>query len=176
VASRVPKLQLASWRALLAAHAAVVSRAEQALAAAGLPPLSWYDVLWAVRESPQRRVRLGQLAANLTISRGGMTKLLDRLEEAGLLRREPAPDDRRGTYAVLTAAGEAMLRRMWPAYAGVLAETVGPLNQTEAATVERVLRAVEARATRPRASTSLPRTSGRRRSQRSRSPRTRTQS
>src|SRR5438067_7107497 len=111
---RVPEPQLAAWRALLGAHAAVVTRVEQALADAGLPPLAWYDVLWAVRESPQRRGRLGELAAKLTISRGGMTKLADRLEEAGLLKREPAPDDRRGSYAVLTAAGETMLKRMWP--------------------------------------------------------------
>ena len=146
MAARVPEPQLGAWRALLGAHAAVVSRAEHALSAAGLPPLTWYDVLWAVHESPQRRARLGELAARLTISRGGMTKLVDRLEETGLLTRERSADDRRGAYAVLTAAGEAMLRRMWPTYSAVLAETIGPLSKTEAATVHRVLRAVAARA------------------------------
>jgi DNA-binding MarR family transcriptional regulator len=146
VATRVPEPQLAAWRALLGAHAAVVGRAEQALAAAGLPPLSWYDVLWAVRESPRRRARLGELAAKLTISRGGMTKLVDRLEQSGLLRREPSPDDRRGANAVLTRAGEAMLKRMWPTYSAVLAETIGPLSPNQAAAVHRALRAVEARA------------------------------
>src|SRR6059036_1148120 len=98
--TRLPEPQLSAWRALLGAHAAVVTRVEQALAAAGLPPLAWYDVLWAVRESPQRRARLGELAAKLTISRGGMTKLVDRLEQAGHLKRKPAPNDRRGAYAV----------------------------------------------------------------------------
>src|SRR5437899_8133130 len=110
----VPEPQLAAWRALLAAHAAVVTRVEQALTAAGLPPLAWYDVLWAVRESPRRRARLGELAAKLTISRGGMTKLVDRLEQAGLVRREPTPNDRRGAYAVLTAAGEPSPKRTAP--------------------------------------------------------------
>jgi DNA-binding MarR family transcriptional regulator len=146
VADRIPEPQLAAWRALLGAHAAVVTLAEQALSEAGLPPLSWYDVLWAVRESPQRRARLGELAARLTISRGGMTKLVDRLEDAGLLRREPAPDDRRGSYAVLTAAGERMLRRMWPTYAAVLAETISPLRASEAKTIRRLLREIERRA------------------------------
>src|SRR2546428_7912258 len=98
MAARVPEPQLSAWRALLAAHTAVVTRVEQALTAAGLPPLAWYDVLWAVRESPQRRARLGALAANLTISRGGMTKLGDRLQQAGPLRPETTPADRRGAY------------------------------------------------------------------------------
>jgi DNA-binding MarR family transcriptional regulator len=145
--TRVPEPQLAAWRALLRAHAAVVTRVEEALAAADLPPLGWYDVLWAVRESPQRRARLGELAAKLTISRGGMTKLVDRLEQAGLLRREPAPDDRRGSYAVLTAAGETMLERMWPAYSAVLAEALGPMRTSEAHDVRRLLREIERRAT-----------------------------
>jgi DNA-binding MarR family transcriptional regulator len=144
--TRVSEPQLGAWRALLSAHAAVVTRAEQALADAGLPPLSWYDVLWAVRESPQRRARLGELAARLTISRGGMTKLVDRLEEAGLLRREPSPEDRRGSYAVLTPSGERMLRRIWPTYAAVLADTIGPLEASEAEALRGLLRQIEARA------------------------------
>jgi DNA-binding MarR family transcriptional regulator len=146
MARRVAEPQLAAWRALVAAHAAVVGRVEQALADAGLPPLSWYDVLWNVRESPQRRVRLGELAARVTISRGGTTKLVDRLEEAGLLRRERAPDDRRGSYAVLTRAGEGMLRRMWLTYSAVLADAVGPLREADARTLGGLLREIERRA------------------------------
>src|SRR5437868_167494 len=143
MAARVPEPQLAAWRALLGAHAAVVARAEHALATAGLPPLAWYDVLWAVRESPHRRARLGELAATLTISRGGMTKFVDRLERAGLLKREPAPDDRRGYYAVLTTTGETMLKRMWPTYSAVLAESLGPLRASEANTLRGLLREIE---------------------------------
>jgi DNA-binding MarR family transcriptional regulator len=75
-----------------------------------------------------------------------MTKLVDRLEEAGLLRREPSPEDRRGSYAVLTAAGEAMLKRMWPAYAAVLADTIGPFEASEAEALRRLLQKIEARA------------------------------
>jgi len=143
MAKRVAEPQLGAWRALLAAHATVVARTERALAAAGLPPLAWYDVLWAVRESPRRRARLGELADLLTISRGGATKLVDRLEEAGLLRREPAPGDRRGSYAVLTRAGEGMLRRMWPTYAAVLADAVGHLRATDATRLADLLRTIE---------------------------------
>jgi DNA-binding MarR family transcriptional regulator len=101
----------------------VVGHVETALAAAGLPPLAWYDVLWALRRAPRRRLRLSELAEAVTLSRGGLTKLVDRLEEDGLLRREPAPEDGRGLYAVLTPAGVRTLRAMWPVYASALRES-----------------------------------------------------
>jgi DNA-binding MarR family transcriptional regulator len=133
---RVPEPYLSAWQAVLTAHASVVARVEEALEVADLPPLSWYDVLWAVRGAPGRRVRMAELAGRLTLSRGGLTKLADRLAVAGLLRRQPAEDDGRGLYAVLTDAGEDMLRRMWPVYARVLRETfVETISADEAAAI-----------------------------------------
>jgi DNA-binding MarR family transcriptional regulator len=133
---RVPEPHLSAWQAVLTAHASVVARVEEALEEADLPPLSWYDVLWAVRGAPGRRVRMAELAGRLTLSRGGLTKLADRLAVAGLLRRQPAEDDGRGLYAVLTDAGEDMLRRMWPVYARVLRETfVETISADEAAAI-----------------------------------------
>ena len=138
--SAVPETHLAAWRAVLNAHASVVARAEAALAAAELPPLAWYDVLWAIRRAPVRRIRMAELAASLTISRGGLTKLADRLESAGLIRREPADNDGRGLYAVLTADGNTLLRRMWPVYSRVLRETfVSAINAEEAAVIAAAL-------------------------------------
>lgn len=119
----VPEPQLSAWRAMLNAHTALVERIDAELAAANLPPLSWYDVLWAVRRAPGRRIRMAQLADSLTLSRGGLTKLADRLESEGLLRREPADDDGRGFYAAITDEGIAILRRMWSVYSRVLRET-----------------------------------------------------
>ena len=136
MAPRVPEPHLSAWRGILNTHAAVVSAVEQALAEAGLPPLAWYDVLWAIRRAPGRRVRMAQLASSLTVSRGGLTKLADRLEEAGLIRREAAEDDRRGLYAVVTPAGQQMLKRMWPVYARALQDTfVAPIREDEAAVI-----------------------------------------
>lgn len=133
---RVPEPYLSAWRAVLNAHATVVARVEDALAEADLPPLSWYDVLWALRRASGRRVRMAELADSLTISRGGLTKLADRLEVAGMLRREPAEDDGRGLYAALTESGEEMLRRMWPFYSRVLRETfVEAISEEEAAVI-----------------------------------------
>jgi DNA-binding MarR family transcriptional regulator len=145
VAARIPQAHLDAWRGVLNAHAAVVERVERALAEAGLPPLPWYDVLWAVRRAPRRRARMAELAEGLTVSRGGLTKLADRLEGEGLLRREAADDDGRGVYAVITEAGEQRLRRMWDVYSRVLRETlVDAVDAGEANTIadglERTLR------------------------------------
>src|SRR4029453_12976669 len=133
---RVPEPHLSAWRALLNAPSAVIARVGEALASAELPPLAWYDVLWAVRRAPGRQVRMAELAEGLTLSRGGVTKVVGRLESAGLLRRQRAEDDGRGYYAVLTDEGEQMLRRMWPVYARVLRETfVDPLSEAEAGAI-----------------------------------------
>ena len=133
--SAIPDEHLEAWRAVLSAHAVVVAHSEAALAARGLPPLAWYDVLWALRRAPGRRLRMAELAERLTISRGGLTKLADRLEGAGLIRREAAGDDGRGLYAVITPAGNALLRRMWPAYARALRETFASAISAEEADV-----------------------------------------
>ena len=112
---------LAAWRALLNAHGRVTGEVEAALSKAGLPPLTWYDALWPLRRAPRRRLRMGALAEQVTLSRTGLSRLVDRLEVAGLLKREPAAEDRRGSYVVLTDAGADLLRRMWPVYERVVA-------------------------------------------------------
>jgi DNA-binding MarR family transcriptional regulator len=117
---------LGAWRALLEVHRRVVEEVEVALAAADLPPLSWYDVLWPLHSAKGRRLRIGALADQVMLSRTGLSRLVDRLEAAGLLRREPAAEDRRGSYVVLTADGAALLRRMWPVYERVLDRTFAP--------------------------------------------------
>lgn len=143
--TRVPEPHLEAWRGVLAAHASVVQRAERELREAGLPPLAWYDVLWTLRRAPERRLRMGELADAVTLSRGGLTKLVDRLEMAGLLHREACATDRRGYEAALTEEGERMLRRMWPVYARVLEEMiVSRLDADDAALVASALSRVVA--------------------------------
>ena len=146
-----PRLQieqpyLDAWRALLSAHAALMRRIEDALDAAGLPPLSWYDVLWPLYRADGRTLRMGELAASVvTISRSGLTRLVDRIEAAGLLRRQASAIDRRGTEVVLTKEGAAMLRRMWPVYAAEIQRSfVDVLGEDEAATVRDALSRVQA--------------------------------
>jgi len=103
-----------AWGALARTHAAVTGRLQESLAAADFPPLPWYEVLAAVAEAPEQRMKMGDLAEALVITRGGLTKLVDRLVKAGLLERTFCETDRRVSYATLCAAGSELLEEMRP--------------------------------------------------------------
>jgi len=109
--------ELATWRAFLNAHAHLTRRLSRDLAAAGLPDLGWYDLLWALRRQPGRRLRVNELAREVVLSPTAMSRFVDRVAAAGYVRREPDPADRRALLVVLTDDGEDLLRRMWPVYA-----------------------------------------------------------
>ena len=122
---RMPELDdetLATWRAFLNAHARVTRRISAELAAAGLPDLSWYDLLWALYRQPERSLRVNELAREIVLSPPAMSRFVDRLAAAGCVRREPDPDDRRALRIVLTGDGVDLLRRMWPVYAAGIEE------------------------------------------------------
>ncbi len=137
--------RLTAWRAFLIAHASTVSAIERDLAAEGLVPLTWYDVLVALWEAPDHRLRLHELAREIVLSRSGLTRLVDRLEAAGLLRREAATDDRRGAYAVLTDEGRAAQLRAWPIYArGIATYFADHLSEEEAMILANALQRISA--------------------------------
>jgi DNA-binding MarR family transcriptional regulator len=122
---------LEAWRAVVTSHASVTDRVQKALAAADLPPLSWFELLQAVQTSPTGRPRMSELASWLTLSRGGITKLVDRLEAAGYLERVSCAEDRRALQAELTPAGEAMLEEMRVVYETELEQHLRMLSPEE---------------------------------------------
>jgi DNA-binding MarR family transcriptional regulator len=103
-----------AWGALTRTHAAIVGRLQEALAASDFPPLPWYEVLATVSEAPEQRMKMGELAEALVITRGGLTKLVDRLIKAGLMERTFCETDRRVSYATLLPAGRHLLDEMRP--------------------------------------------------------------
>jgi len=109
-----------AWGALARTHAAVTQRLGEALAQGDYPPLPWYEVLATVAEAPEQRMRMGDLAEILVITRGGLTKLVDRLVKAGLLERTFCETDRRVSYATLLPAGSELLAEMRPVIVGEL--------------------------------------------------------
>jgi DNA-binding MarR family transcriptional regulator len=135
---------LDTWRAVVTSHAAVTERVQRALAAADLPPLSWFEVLWAVKRSPTGRPRMSELAEWLTLSRGGITKLVDRLEDAGYLKRVACTDDRRSLQAELTAAGQRMLEEMRATYSAEVGRHLDALTAEEAQLLAAALEKVTA--------------------------------
>ena len=113
----LPDAEVATWRTFLTAHARAVALIESDLEAHDLIRLEWYDLLFAIQEAPDHRLRMMDLADRLLLTRSNATRLVDRLEGAGLIKREQLDMDRRGTAAVLTASGREALRRAWPVYA-----------------------------------------------------------
>jgi DNA-binding MarR family transcriptional regulator len=128
------------WRLFLTTHALLVERVEQDLANAELPPLAWYDVLWALEEAPNHRLRLHELADAIVLRRSNLTRLVDRLEAAGLVCRKSCPSDRRGAFAEITEAGLAMRKQMWSVYAPSIAQYFAiHLSDTEVDVLTQVL-------------------------------------
>ncbi len=103
-----------AWRSLARTHAAVSGRLQDALAGAGLPPLAWFEMLAALATADEQRMKMGELAEALVITRGGLTKLVDRLVKAGLIERTFCDTDRRVSYATLLPAGAELLEEMVP--------------------------------------------------------------
>src|SRR4051795_5403323 len=110
-----------AWIAIAQTHAAVTGRLQEALTAAELPPLPWFEVLATLDRAPEQRLKMGDLAEALVITRGGLTKLVDRLIKAGLLERTFCETDRRVSYATLLPAGTELLDEMRPVVSGELA-------------------------------------------------------
>lgn len=68
-----------------------------------------FEVLLRLSWAPNRRMRISDLAKASLLTSSGMSRLVDRLERAGLVARESAPEDARGANATLTPAGQEVL-------------------------------------------------------------------
>jgi DNA-binding MarR family transcriptional regulator len=114
--SATSKQELATWRAFLRTHALLMRRLETDLHSCHELPLPWYDVLVQLAEAPERRLRMTELANRVLLSRSGLTRLVDRLEQEGLVARAACPGDARAIHAVLTEAGLDRLRQASPTH------------------------------------------------------------
>ena len=134
-----PPDRVLPWALLLRVHAAVLPRLERALAAHHLP-LAWYDVLLELNAAPDRRLRMSELGSRVVLSRERVCRVVDELVRAGLVRREPNPDDRRSLFAVLTDEGRERLRTAAPTYlAGIEEHYTRHLDDDEIAVLSRAL-------------------------------------
>ncbi len=110
------------------------------LAPQGLRP-GWFDLLAALRRSgPPYELNPTTLMAATLLSSGGMTKRLDRLDEAGLVRRCPDPADRRGTLVRLTRRGKATIDRALDTHVANEERLLGSLTRAERRSLDEVLR------------------------------------
>jgi DNA-binding MarR family transcriptional regulator len=119
---------------------ALEARLEPVYKAHGLEP-GWHDILATLRRSgPEHRLRPTDLTHATMLTSSGTTKRLDKLEEAGLIRREPDPNDRRGTLIALTAEGRALIDTVTPAHLANEAQLISALDPAEQEQLAALLR------------------------------------
>ncbi len=139
--------RLGAWRSFLEAHARLARRLDDELRAGHGISLAEYDALLQLARAPGRRLRMNQLADRVILSRSGITRLVDRLEAAGLVERTSCPTDARGAEAVLTEAGLERLRQAARTHlAGIERYFVSAVAPDDLPTIERALGAVARRA------------------------------
>ena len=114
----------AVWVALMRIGPLVLDKVAAAAKQAGYPSLEAYDVLWGIERAKDGAVRPKELAAQLLFPRYGLSRLLDRLEADGLIKRQDCPEDARGQLILLTEAGKKLRAKMWPVYGAAMIEAV----------------------------------------------------
>jgi DNA-binding MarR family transcriptional regulator len=102
--------ELAAWRGLLRVHASMTKALDAELLREHGLPLSSYEVLLFLADSPEGRLRMSELAEGVLLSRSGLTRLVDRMEAEGLLKRERCEDDARGYHALITDKGRELFQ------------------------------------------------------------------
>ena len=125
--------RLEAWRKYYTSFWRIFAAIESDLESAGLPSLSWYDALYELYLAPDRHLRMSELARSALLSRSGLTRLVDKLEKEGLIRRKACPSDGRVQHAELTDKGIEVLRKIWPVYrAGIARYFAAQISDAEA--------------------------------------------
>jgi len=111
-----------AWIGLVKAQQVLIDKVEVELKKKGLPSLSWYDVLWELDRTEGGILRLNDLGKRVLLDKYNVTRLAQRLEEAGLVVRGQCPNDGRGITAEITKEGKKLRKKMWPVYEKVVRE------------------------------------------------------
>ena len=113
-----------AWARLTKAQRQALVSIEQALGAARLPSLAWYDVLLEL-ERAGGSLRPTELEREMLLAQYNLSRLIDRMEKAGYVERRALREDRRGQTIVITSAGKALRRRMWSVYGPAIQAAIG---------------------------------------------------
>lgn len=132
--------QMRAWRAFLGASTLVSARLNHELDEAAAISMYEYEILVRLFESEAGRVRMSQLADQVSYSRSRLTHTVGRLERAGYVLRSSCPNDRRGVYAHLTQAGYEFLAQTAPIHLdGVRRHLINRFTPSELATLTELL-------------------------------------
>ncbi len=128
---------------LIEAHAAVITAIGDDLAESSDMPVAFLGVLIRLGRSPDEQLRMSQLAHEMSITTSGLTRLIDRMEQADLVERRPCPGDGRGLLAALTPAGRRRLEAVLPTHlAQIEARFTRHLSTAEQESLTSLLRSV----------------------------------
>jgi DNA-binding MarR family transcriptional regulator len=108
-ADRLGPDELRAWRGLLRVHAALTTALDTDLRREHGISVPAYEVLMFVGDADGGKLRMADVADRVLLSRSGLTRLVDRLVQDGLVERRACDDDGRGSFALLTPAGRAKL-------------------------------------------------------------------
>ncbi|MGE0753506.1 MAG: MarR family winged helix-turn-helix transcriptional regulator [Variibacter sp.] len=134
---------VAAWARLMRVQQVLLANVEAELKTAGFPPLAWYDALLELSRLADGKMRPLDLEKSMLFPQYGMSRLIDRMERAGLVAREACPGDGRGQMVAITAAGRALQKKMWPAYAASIERHIGAkISSDEARRLEGLLRKI----------------------------------
>jgi DNA-binding MarR family transcriptional regulator len=137
---------LEPWRAFLRAHALVARRLDEDLRTRHGLSLQEYETLLHLAEAPDRHLRMGRLADSLLLSKSGVTRLVDRLVDDGLVERTSCPSDARGAEASLTELGLGRLRAAAPTHLrGIRDYFFAAIQSADLPVIERAMDAVSER-------------------------------
>lgn len=130
--------RMAVWRAFLEAHAVITDTLTEELRGEQDLPLNWYDVLSQLADHGGR-LRMQELAHACLVNKSSLTRLVDRMTEAGLVSREQSAEDKRGYYAVITSKGREVLKKASPVHLrGVQKHFAQYLTDTDVAALGRI--------------------------------------
>ena len=120
ISDEAVEVRAQGWRRLAALHQLIESRLEKALQAEHGLSVVEFTVMDALTRQDGWHMRMAQLGRAAGLSPSASTRLVNRLEERGLLTRILCADDRRGIYTELTSAGRTALKRARPAHDAAL--------------------------------------------------------
>ena len=126
------------WRAFLETHSTVTKYLVWRMSEQHSLYLPWQDVLRQLSDGEDGRLRMGELAESVLLTRSGVTQLLDRMITAGLVVREACRGDRIGYCAVVTQLGLETIEKVGPDHSKDVWEFFWHVTQEEAAVMEKV--------------------------------------
>jgi len=129
-----------AWVLLIRVQQVLLGKVETALKEGGLPPLSWYDVLLELSRDPDSGLRQYEIGERVLLNKHNLSRLIDRLESDGLVKRQACDVDGRGNIVKITGKGAQLKQEMWPVYAKAIQELIAePLTATQVRSLAEIM-------------------------------------